>query len=640
MHVEAFAAKVSTIVHGTTVTTNAVLTRNGALTGLVTTAGVRDALEMRRGIREEQYNNHYENVRPLVERHLRIGVAGRLDGTGKELVPLNLEEVKSAAASLREAGVEAVAICFMNAFAEPRHEQAAAEVIREELPDAYLSISSEVLPTIRFFNRVSTTALNAYSGPVFRSYIRSLTKRLESIGYRGALLIMQSSGGVATPDVTEARPATTLLSGPAAGPKAALTFTRPLGHESCVVVDMGGTSFDASLVKDGQVALQSEGEINRLRIALPMLDITTIGAGGGSIGFVDSGGLLRMGPESAGAAPGPACYGRGGDRPACTDADLVLGYLDPQWFAGGEIKLDVDLARRAIADHVAGPLDVSVEEAASGMYRVINANMAHGVREVTVKRGVDPREFPMVVAGGAGGLHACMIAEDLGMTTILVPEVASILCASGMLLTDLQHDEVRSLVGPLADLANERLRQAVAGLIEVGGEHLVREGVPPERGEHQVYLDLRYLKQYHEVTIPVSVTDIEEGNVAGITAAFHEHHGRLYGYELSAQGTELELINVRVRTTGKVDKPELPRFDEGNGDAGHASKGERSAFLPSSGRFASVPVYDGHALLAGDRIDGPALIERRDTTFFVTSSFRGRLDPHGTMVLTSKGGPS
>ncbi len=628
-----FAKRVTTIVHGTTVTTNAVLTRGGALTGLLTTPGVRDALEMRRGIREEQYDNRFPNVVPLVERHLRLPVPGRLDWRGEELEPLSPSGLREALKTLTDAGVEAVAICFMNAFANPEHERAAAEFVRAERPDLFVSVSSEVLPTIRFYDRVSTTALDAYTGPVLRSYLHSLLRRLEETELGGTLLVMQSSGGVAAPEVTARRPATTLLSGPAGGPKAAAAVVRGLGQESCLVVDMGGTSFDASLVQDGEAALRTEGDIERLRIGLPMLDITTIGAGGGSVGWIDAGGLLRMGPESAGADPGPACYGRGGERPTCTDADLVLGYLDPGFFAGGAMELSLERAKAAIEAHVATPLGLSVEDAAAGMYRVINANMAHGVREVTVRRGLDPREFPMVIAGGAGSLHACMIALELEIPTVVVPEVASILCASGMLMTDLSHDHVRSLVGPLATIDRGRLLELVDEMSRAGDAQLDAEGVPTEQRVQDVSLDLRYLKQYHEVIVKVTREELEAQHWAPLMQRFHDAHDALYGYHLSEEGTGLELINVRVRSVGRVDKPELPTIEAGDGDATHALKGERRAYVPEATSFAMLPVYDGHRLRAGDHIAGPALIERRNTTIFISASYRGRVDEHGTCVL-------
>jgi len=627
---EVFASRIRTIVHGTTVTTNAVLTRRGATTGLITTEGVRDALEMRRGIREERYDNRFLNVAPLVPRRRRLGVPGRLDRAGRELQPLEADAVRDAARQLGAAGVQAVAICFMNAFADPCQERAALEVVRSELPDAWVSASTDVLPVVRFYDRVSTTVLNAYVGPVLRAYLDSLTGKLAEVGFGGVLLIMQSNGGVALPEVTAARPATTLLSGPAAGPKAAVAYTAPHGRDDCIVVDMGGTSFDASLVRSGVATLATAGEIARLRIALPMLDITTIGAGGGSIGWIDEGGLLRMGPESAGADPGPACYGRGGTRPACTDADLVLGYLDAETFAGGRMRLDFDAARRAITEYVALPLDLDLEAAAAGMYRVINANMAHGVREVTIKRGLDPREFPMVVAGGAGALHACMIALELEIPTLLVPPTASVLCAVGMLLSDLQHDFVRTYITPFGDLDYRRLAEYVDEMAVEGERQLLEEGLPADRCRYDVALDLRYLKQYHEVTLPVPRAAIDAPDPDAIAAAFHREHNRLYGYDLEAESTDLELINVRVKCIGRVERPSLPTLPEGGEDPGRAHRGNRRAYAAEQNEFLDVPVFDGHALTVGNRIVGPALIERTDTTIFVSSSFAARIDEFGS----------
>lgn len=635
---EEFAGRIGTIVHGTTVTTNAVLTRGGARTGLLTTTGVRDALEMRRGIREERYDNRLENVAPLVPRRRRLPVGGRLDYRGEELAPLDLGELQARALELKAAGTEAVAICFMNSFANPAHERAALEVVRSELPDAYVCASTDVLPVVRFYNRVSTTVLNAYVGPVLGDYLASLTRELERIGFGGVLLIMQSNGGVALPEVTAQKPATTLLSGPAAGPTAALAYTEAHGRRDCLVVDMGGTSFDASLVRDGQAAMVHEGEIDRLRIALPMLGIITIGAGGGSIGWIDEGGLLRMGPGSAGAFPGPACYGRGGEEPTCTDADLTLGYLDPEFFAGGKLRLDAQRARDAIAARIAKPLQLDLDEAAAGMYRVINTNMAHGVREITIKRGLDPREFPMVVAGGAGALHACMIATELEIPSLLVPATASVLCAAGMLLSDLQHDYVRTYICPFGAIDFARLRTLVDEMRAEGTAELRREGVAPDAIRHEVALDLRYLKQYHEVTLPVPADAIEAGEVDAIAQAFHAEHNRLYGYDLAGEGTDLELINVRVRPVGRTDKPDLPELPAGGADAAAARKGKRRAYLPERMTFADVDVYDGHRLQAGNVVEGPALIERIDTTIFVTSGFVASLDAHGSCRLTRREG--
>jgi N-methylhydantoinase A len=629
--------QVETIVHGTTVTTNAALTGSGAVTGLITTKGVRDALEMRRGIREEQYNNRYTNVEPLVPRYRRLAVGGRLDYAGAEIEPLDEKEVEEAAAALAGDGVEAVAICFMNSFADAAHEQAVADIVRGLLPEAFLSVSSEVLPSIRFYDRVSTTVLNAFVGPKLATYMESLIGKLAEAGYGNVLLIMQSNGGVVTPEVARGRPAMTLLSGPAAGPGAGLIYTGVHGWRDYITVDMGGTSFDAALVRDGTPLTKTEGEIGRHRLALPMLDIVTIGAGGGSVGWIDEGGLLRMGPKSAGAAPGPACYGRGGNEPACTDADLVLGYLDAEYFAGGKIKLDLAASKKAIADHVADPLKMSVEEAAAGMYRVINTNMAHGVREVTVKRGFDPREFPIVVAGGAGPIHACPICTELEIPFFVVPRESSIFCAAGMLLSDLRHDFVRSCVAPIESLDAARLAGLVDEMVEEGRSVLASERIAPERMEFAAFLDMRYVKQYHEVTCPATLEAIRAGSLDELLKGFHAEHNRLYGYSLEEERTPVELINVRVRATGVTEKPAFADEATDGGDAACALKGERPAYVPESGRLENVSVFNGHKLHRGAVVTGPAIIEQVNTTVFVSGGFDCFVDSRGSFVVHRKG---
>ncbi|MFH1423045.1 MAG: hydantoinase/oxoprolinase family protein, partial [Planctomycetota bacterium] len=386
LSVKEFLKNVEAIVHGTTVTTNAVLTYGGAKTALLTTKGVRDALEMRRGIREEQYNNRFRNVEPLVERYLRYPINERLDYKGETLTHLKTKDIETASDLFLKEGVEAIAICFINSFANGKHEEIAANIIREKIPDTYLTTSSKFLPSIRFYDRVSTTVLNSYVGPILKKYLNSLITRLKKENYKNILLIMQSNGGVISPQVAVDNAAVTLLSGPAGGPVAGIVYSGIQKYDDCITIDMGGTSFDAALIKDKKPSVTTSGEINRIRLALPMLNVVTIGAGGGSIGWIDEGGLLRMGPKSAGSKPGPACYGFGGTLPTCTDADLVLGYLDKNYFAGGKIKLNLDKAKKAIEEKIAKPLGMSVEEAAAGMYRVINTNMAAAVREVSVKQ--------------------------------------------------------------------------------------------------------------------------------------------------------------------------------------------------------------------------------------------------------------
>jgi N-methylhydantoinase A len=632
-----FLKKVSTIVHGTTVTTNAVLTGSGAKTGLLTTKGLRDALEMRRGIREQQYNNRFTNVTPLIPRYLRLPVGGRLDYSGKELVPLSLKDVETAAKKLKRENVKSLAVCFMNSFANAAHEKKAAAILKKHFPGTYLTVSSELLPAIRFYDRISTTALNAYVGPILSSYLHSLVKRLKMAGYEGVLLIMQSNGGVISPEIAMDHAAVTLLSGPAGGPVAGMVYTAVQGYDDCITVDMGGTSFDAALIKDRTPLLTTEGEVDRMRLALPMLGIVTIGAGGGSIGWMDEGGLLRMGPKSAGAKPGPACYGFGGELPCCTDADLLLGYLDKNYFAGGKMPLYPDRAKKAIKAHLSEKLGMSLEDTAAGMYDIINVNMASGVREVSVKRGQDPREFPLVVAGGAGPIHACQIAHELEIPVMLVPKESSIFCASGMLMSDLKHDFVRTYAVVLEDMDRKRFRRLFDEMEKEARRLLASENIPEERVRHHHVLDLRYVKQYHEVSVPITREELEEADPVKLGAKFHPEHNRLFGYSLENEGTKIELINMRLTSIGLTDKPRLPEEEYRGEDSSHALKGKRRMWLPVEKRFEQVQVYDGHRLKHGNRLEGPALIEQVNTSTFVSPEYSVITDRLGSYTVYLKG---
>jgi N-methylhydantoinase A len=624
----ALLADVDVIVHGTTVTTNAVLTGDVARVGLLTTRGFRDALAMRRGIREAQYDNRYTAPPPLVERWLRLPVSERVDATGAVVAPLDLAEVDAALATLRSAGVEAVAICFLHAWANPAHEEAAERRARAALPRAYLSRSSALLPQVRFTERVSTTVLNAAVGPVLARYLDRLTERLGAAGFRGVLLVMQSNGGVAAPSVARAAAATTLLSGPAAAPTAARAYVAPHGTRDFITVDMGGTSFDVCLVKDGAPALTSEGRIARHPFGLPSLAIHTIGAGGGSIGWLDEGGLLRMGPKSAGAAPGPACYGRGGARPTCTDADLVLGYLSPAGFLGGRFPLDAAAAQAAIAT-LGGPLGRSVEATAAGMVEVIDAGMAAGIRHVSVERGHDPREFLLVVGGGAGPAHAAGIARELDLPRWLVPRDSSILCAAGLVRSDLRHDFVLSHPHAFDRLDRRALRRVAASLGTEARAMLASEGVPRERATVGLACDVRYVGQYHELTVEWLDEEFEGDDLSGLAKRFHEAHDRHYGYALA--DTPLELVNVRAVALGHtfaVPPPEIAR-----GGAAAARRGHRRAWVAESATFSDASVYDGAALGAGARLAGPAIVELPTTTVVVPPRWRLEVDRFGSFLV-------
>ncbi len=634
---EAFLGEVEIIVHGTTVTTNAVITGNTSRTALLTTKGFRDALQMRRGIREELYNNRYLPPPPVVPRFLRIPVEERVDHAGRVVREIVPGDVLQGIAQCRSRDVEAVAVCFMHSYANDEHERRAQDLLREHFPYVYLSVSSDILPQVRFYDRVSTTVLNSAVGPILQRYLSRLTERLENDGFQGILLIMQSNGGVTTPEAVTRLAASTLLSGPAAAPVAGVAYATPHGHQSFITVDMGGTSFDAALIKDGEPIVTTDGKVNRYALALPMMEINTIGAGGGSVAWIDEGGLLKMGPKSAGAYPGPVCYGLGGAEPTCSDANLVLGYLSEDYFAGGKILLDRSAAERSILEQVARPLGLDPVEAAHGMYHIMNVNMASAIREISVQRGYDPRDFLLVCAGGAGPVHAALIAAELEIPELLIPKESSIFCAAGMLLSDLKHDFVRSYHTGFSEesIDEERFFELLSELGREGASVLSSEGIPPERRSFRFSLDLRYVGQYHEVNVEVDGEDVRSLHAERIRRRFHSEHDRLYGYDLEREGTEVELVNLRMSAVGLTEKPQFREEPFQGEDPSSCLKSERPVFLPDEWGYASVPVYDGNRMGHGHRLAGPAIIEQVNTTIFVPPGWTLACDPFGSYVLSA-----
>jgi len=638
LELNTFIKDIDTIVHGTTVATNALLTMNGAKTALVTTKGFRDALEMRRGIREERYNNHYKNVKPLVPRHLRFTIDERIDATGKSLIPVNTKELDKIIEQIKKEEVKAIAICFMNSYLNTEHEKIATEYLRKALPNLFISGSYEVLPSVRFYERVSTTCINAYIGVVIDKYLEALLSKLRNINFTGKLMIMQSNGGVVTPDVARKIAAVTVLSGPAAAPIAGAYYAELLGFDNCITMDMGGTSFDASLVVNRKCVTSTDGSIDRHRIALPTLDIVTIGAGGGSIGWIDKGDLLQMGPKSAGSLPGPISYNRDGIEPACTDADLILGYLDSNFFAGGKYILNKEKAVELTKNSLGKALGLDAIKTAAGMYRVINMNMAQGVRQVSVERGYDPREFLMLCAGGAGSIHAGEICRELEIPMFVVPDVASIFCAAGMLLGDLKHDYVRSYMSRFSKIEKKKFLAFYAQMKDEAIRTLTEEGISKEKIEYYPSLDLRYIGQFHEVPLEVSMKDITALNAVSIKEAFHKEHNRKYGYELKNEGTELEIINVRLRAVGVTEKPQsLSGIKiKGAESLEQALKGRRPAYIPETDSMQEVPVYNGDILFNNFKIEGPALIEQINTTIFIGASYNCETGIGGCFVVYNK----
>lgn len=634
-----FLDRIEIIVHGTTVCTNALLTRRGARVGLLGTAGFRDVLQMRRGVRESRYDNTEAPPQPLVPRELRVGVQERIDAQGAVLMPLSEDDLAGAAAHFRSHGVDAVAICFMHAYARNDHELQAAARLRAALPDAFISVSSDLLARIGLYERTSATVINSYVGPILQRYLTRLRQRLGEAGCAARLTIIQSNGGVASPEICIARPATTVLSGPASGPILGADALRKHGHAGGVVVDMGGTSFDVALVQDGRPLFTDEGNIDGLHLGLPMLQIHTVGAGGGSIGWIDTGGLLHMGPQSAGADPGPACYGRGGREPTCTDANLVLGYLDPDFFLGGRMRLDRERAAAAIAERVAEPLRLTVPAAAAGMFRVINTHMAAAIREVSVERGIDPRRLPLVVGGGAGPLHAGFIAQELGMPLVIVPRHSSVLCAAGALFTDFIHDYVRTHLSALNAMDWSVLQGYVAELRAEAERTLSVEGIGARQSAYRWSLDLMYEGQHHHIAVPVQESELDGHHTPEILQRFHKIHDRLYGYSLPEQGAGVGMVNLRLTAVGQTPKPTLPQTPPVAADPTAARKGSRSIWLPTSSSFETVPVYDGDRLTHGHQFKGPAVVETGTTTLIVPGDFTLACDAWNNFVLIGREQP-
>ena len=630
--VRGFLGDLDFFAHGTTVATNTLLTGTGAVTGLIGTRGFRDTLEMRRAHKENIWDLYLPVAAPLVPRRLRIGVRERIDHTGAVVQPLVAQDVRDACALFRREGVKAVAVCTLFSFLNDAHERAIRDIVRSELPDAFVSISSEVLPQIREYERMSTTVANAYVGPKLTVYLSTLEGKLKRDGLSRAFYVVASNSGVMTAETAIRHASATLLSGPAAGAVGGIFFAELLDRGNLITMDMGGTSFDVTLVNEGKVSLSTEGQIAGYRIAKPMCDIHTIGAGGGSIAWIDAGGMLKVGPASAGSEPGPVCYERGGEAPTVTDANLLLGYVDKDFFLGGEMKVNEPKAREAMRKVIAGPLGMSELDAAAGIFRIINQNMADATKVVSVQRGYDPREYALVSAGGACSIHACKIAEEVGSTAVIVPRAASVFCALGMLESDIRLDSLKTFhaVVPGIDLAE--LNAVIAATEQKAMAELLQEGVEKSRARLVRYLDMRYAGQHHEVTVEIpSGCAIDDRHLPVIADAFHRAHEKLYTY--ATPENPLEIMNLRITAVGAVDKTGLFEKPLGPSNASKALKGMRKAHFEERGGLAEVPVYNRDLLAPGNHVPGPAIIEERITTIVVHPGWDARVDGFENIVM-------
>jgi N-methylhydantoinase A len=625
----AMLADTTRVVHGTTVATNALLERKGARVGLLTTAGHIDVLEMREGLKDDRYNLRVPPPEPLVPRDRRLGVEERIRHDGRVETALSTASLSQAIHTLKASQVDSVAVCYFHAYRDPTHERMTAEAVRTAMPGCYVSLSSEVLPQIKEYERICTTVVNAYVGPALQRYLERLEERLREAGFSGPLLIIQSHGGVATVADAVRLAAGAVLSGPAGGVAGSRHVARLIGHGDLIPFDMGGTSTDISLIAGGEAAISSDRKLAGQRVGLQSLDIVSIGAGGGSIARVDAGGVLHVGPESAGAQPGPACYGRGGTVATVTDANLVLGYLDAASFLGGRARLDTQAAEQAV-DRVAAALGVDRMTAAEGIHRVVNTRMAEGVRLVSVRRGIDPRRFALLSFGGAAGLHITEIARQLDLTRVIVPRLAAVLSAWGMLASDLRYELARTHIGDASRLSADDLRRIYGEMEEEGRRRLAQTGF---EGTVQVRrsADMRYGEQIFEIPVPLDGLDWSRADLLGqIAEAFHARHEALYTYALRDQ--DAVLVNARVAVIGVL--PALPAEPP---RAATTPAGPRSRRRVHLGAWQEVLVFAFDDLAAAQSVTGPAIVESSTTTVLLRAGDRAEVTKLGWLDIAVRG---
>mgnify|MGYP006101634087 FL=1 len=628
LSLEDFLAAADMIIHGSTVATNTLVERKGAKVGLLTTDGFRDLLEMREGLKEDRYNLRMTPVEPLVPRYMRAEVPERVRSDGSATVALDEDALNKALDGLKDDGVEALAVCFLFSYLNSAHEDRVGEVIRAKFPGMYTSLSSQVIPQIKEFDRLSTTVINSYVGPVLGRYLENLQERLTKFQQSGDFLIMQSNGGVAPIEDSRRLAVRSILSGPAGGVSGAAAYGRLTGSSNIIAFDMGGTSTDISLIENGEPHLSTEKFEAGWKISVPMIDIHTMGAGGGSIASVGPGGIMQVGPESAGAVPGPAAYDKGGDRPTVTDANLALGYLDSGNFLGGSTTLQKGLAEKAISEHVAHPTGLSMIEAAEGITEVVSTSIAEGIRLMSVQRGVDPRRFNMMAFGGAAGLQASKVARQLQVEKVIIPAAAAVLSAHGMLSTDLKYDYSRSLPTSLLGMDLDAVKALVEGMESEGRQKLQDQGVLESCIEITVSADMRYLDQIYEVNVPVpDLTQDLELLLYQWAGNFHSRYQELYSYSQSEQ--EIRLVTLRVSLVGSLPKLDPPPVDRVTTDTVKA-KGRRKVYLSG---WTDATVYEITELPPGSLVNGPAVLESDFTTVLVEAGDKATIDSYGGIEL-------
>jgi N-methylhydantoinase A len=615
-------------IHGTTLGLNTVLEHKGVVTGIITNAGFEDIFEMGRYNRDraQMYSLEYDVRPPLVPKRMRLGVPGRMNAQGEELQPLDEEAVREAVRTLvNKWKVASIAVCYLHAYRNPKHEQRTAEIIRKEWPEISVSISSEIVREYREYERTSTTVINAYIQPIFRRYVGTLEGGLADQGFNGSFYITRSGGGALLARDATAMPVHTIFSGPAGGLIGTVRLSEIVNRPNIIAVDIGGTSTDACVVRDGAPTLKYQAELEKLPLMIPAYNISTIGAGGGSIARVEDG-LLKVGPQSAGAEPGPICYRRGGTQPTFTDAAVVLGYIDPDNFLGGEVKLDAEAARAGLMKYVGKPLKLTDIEAGRGVLDVLLARTVSAIREITVEEGLDPREFSMLAYGGAGPMFVPLVGREMGVREVIIPQAPAGFSAWGMLMTDLVQEYSETAVGLLEHVGLARLREITARLSKHAAADLERGGFAPKDRAFEYAAALRYFGQEHTLDTPLEENDTLET----LAERFDAVHKQRYGHTMT---DPVQLVHVRVRGIGRTPRPELKKIPR-RGSGAPVPRSKRKAFCFAKRAMADFSVYDRESLRDGDIVAGPAIVEEPTTTLVYFSDQQARVDEYGHLFIT------
>lgn len=620
-------SEVDFFVHGTTAGLNAFLERKGAKMALIVTKGFRDVYVIGRANRPEIYNIQYRQPEPLIKRRDIFEVEERVLVDGNVETPLNIDSLNQVITQIAEQNFDSVSVCLLHAYKNPDHEKQIKQLIREKIPGMSVSLSHEVVREWREYERTSTTVINAYIAPIVESYLTKLESEAKSKKLNGNLYIMQSNGGVMTSEIAKETPIQTLMSGPVGGTMGSIQLGKMTNRQNLICIDMGGTSFDVSMVINGEPDVTSDGSIERFPIMTPMVNIHTIGSGGGSIAWLEGGGL-RVGPKSAGANPGPACYGNGGTEATVTDANLLLGRIDPETFLGGNMKLDLNAAHRAV-EKIANQLGLRVPETAEGICEIANAKMADAIRTLTISKGIDPRDFALVAFGGAGPMHAVLIAEHLGINKIFVPTAAGTFSAWGMLQTDIRHDDVRTFVSLLSDSDHDKMNSLYNEMVIETADILSQQNIMKNDMEFIRLADLRYVGQEYTVTVPTTSEEVDNKAIEQLAHLFHEMHLKIYGHN-NPDGI-VEVVNLRVVGYGKLDKKDKIEVKD---KATDSPKPIREKTVIWSGEEKQTPIYSIHDLVYGNVINGPTVIASPNSTIVVPENYRVEVDRIGNLEIT------